>query len=133
MLEAVTAGGLEAVDDENLRPHYARTLWAWSDALEACLPEAARILQGEQGERSLRLPAVPGRLRDGGSSTAGFPAPGAGHDPATGRTDELDMARDLAYPWRRDYIYAGNALRCRPPAPCAGAGRQIISSPIETK
>ena len=25
------------------------------------------------------------------------------------RTDELDMARDLAYPWRRDYIYAGNA------------------------
>ena len=33
--------GLEMVDTENLRPHYARTLWAWSDALEASL-DAAR-------------------------------------------------------------------------------------------
>eukprot|EP01038_Epipyxis_sp_PR26KG_P018506 gene18507-26123_t len=29
--------GLEMVDTENLRPHYARTLWAWSDGLEAQL------------------------------------------------------------------------------------------------
>ncbi len=36
-------GGLELVDAENLRPHYARTLWAWSDALEARLDEAARF------------------------------------------------------------------------------------------
>lgn len=34
--------GLELVDAENLRPHYARTLWAWSDALEARLDDAAR-------------------------------------------------------------------------------------------
>ena len=35
--------GLELVDAENLRPHYARTLWAWSDALEARLAEAERL------------------------------------------------------------------------------------------
>ena len=35
--------GLELVDAENLRPHYARTLWAWSDALEARLDQAAQI------------------------------------------------------------------------------------------
>jgi cyclopropane-fatty-acyl-phospholipid synthase len=35
-------GGLELLDLENLRPHYARTLWAWSDQLEARLDEAAR-------------------------------------------------------------------------------------------
>ncbi|MBA4003506.1 MAG: SAM-dependent methyltransferase, partial [Delftia sp.] len=37
--------GLEMVDTENLRPHYARTLWNWSDALEARLPQAQRILE----------------------------------------------------------------------------------------
>ncbi|MDR0226851.1 MAG: class I SAM-dependent methyltransferase [Burkholderiaceae bacterium] len=37
--------GLEMVDTENLRPHYARTLWNWSDALENRLPEAQRILE----------------------------------------------------------------------------------------
>lgn len=37
--------GLEAVDVENLRPHYARTLWAWSDRLESRLDEARRALE----------------------------------------------------------------------------------------
>jgi cyclopropane-fatty-acyl-phospholipid synthase len=32
------------VDTENLRPHYARTLWGWSDALEARLEDAQRVL-----------------------------------------------------------------------------------------
>ena len=30
VMEAMTNGGLEEVDVENLRPHYARTLWALS-------------------------------------------------------------------------------------------------------
>lgn len=38
---------LEMLDCENLRPHYARTLWDWSDRLEAHLPEAAAILDRE--------------------------------------------------------------------------------------
>ena len=37
VLREMAERGLEALDAENLRPHYARTLWAWSDALEAQL------------------------------------------------------------------------------------------------
>jgi cyclopropane-fatty-acyl-phospholipid synthase len=44
VLKEMAAAGLEMVDSENLRPHYARTLWAWSDALEARLEEAQRVL-----------------------------------------------------------------------------------------
>lgn len=106
VMEAMTHGGLEAVDLENLRPHYARTLWAWSDALEARLPEAARILSGEQGARSLRAY----RLYLAGCAMAfeyGWIALHQilGQQPATGRPDELDHPSDLAYPWRRDYMY----------------------------
>jgi cyclopropane-fatty-acyl-phospholipid synthase len=43
VLQRLSQGGLELVDAESLRPHYARTLWAWSDALEARLDEAARL------------------------------------------------------------------------------------------
>lgn len=39
--------GLEMLDTENLRPHYARTLWAWSDGLESRLPEARRVLEAQ--------------------------------------------------------------------------------------
>jgi len=46
--------GLEGVDTENLRPHYARTLWAWSDALEANLARA-REIAGERVVRAYRL------------------------------------------------------------------------------
>ena len=58
VLHALAQAGLEMVDTENLRPHYARTLWAWSDALEAQLPLALRILaaqtDSERGVRALR-------------------------------------------------------------------------------
>lgn len=50
--------GLEAVDFENLRPHYARTLWDWSDALEAHQKDALVVLQQDhdavQSARVLR-------------------------------------------------------------------------------
>ena len=43
VLRVMAEAGLEGLDTENLRPHYARTLWAWSDALEARLEEAAGV------------------------------------------------------------------------------------------
>ena len=52
--EALSEAGFEPLDLENLRPHYARTLWAWSDALEAQL-DAARHLTGERVLRAYRL------------------------------------------------------------------------------
>ena len=58
VLHALARSGLEMVDTENLRPHYARTLWAWSDALEVRLEEARRILAAQhgqdKGEKALR-------------------------------------------------------------------------------
>lgn len=58
LLRDTAAAGLEMVDTENLRPHYARTLWAWSDALERQLPEARAVLTAQIGaesaERALR-------------------------------------------------------------------------------
>jgi cyclopropane-fatty-acyl-phospholipid synthase len=53
-IEAAAHAGLETLDVENLRPHYARTLWAWSDALEQQL-DVARTLVPEQTLRAYRL------------------------------------------------------------------------------
>jgi cyclopropane-fatty-acyl-phospholipid synthase len=100
-------GGLEAVDVENLRPHYARTLWAWSDALEANLDKAREILGGESGQRALRayrlyLAGCAAGFENGWISL--YQVLGQ-HQPQLGRADELDHPKDLAYPWRRDYMY----------------------------
>lgn len=58
VLEHMSRAGLEMVDTENLRPHYARTLWNWSDALEAKLDDARQILAtdggAERAEKTLR-------------------------------------------------------------------------------
>ena len=106
VLGHLAAGGLEDLDIENLRPHYARTLWAWSDALEAQLPEARKTLQGEQGERSLRAY----RMYLAGCAMGFEHGWIALHQVLAqprlgGRADELDHPADLAYPWRRNYIY----------------------------
>jgi cyclopropane-fatty-acyl-phospholipid synthase len=58
VLEHMSRAGLEMVDTENLRPHYARTLWNWSDALEAKLDDARQVLAtdggAERAEKTLR-------------------------------------------------------------------------------
>jgi cyclopropane-fatty-acyl-phospholipid synthase len=100
-------GGLEALDVENLRPHYARTLWAWSDALEARLDEAKSILNNEVGQRALRayrlyLAGCAVGFEHGWMSL--YQIVGQ-HNPQSGRPDELDYPTALAYPWRRDYMY----------------------------
>ena len=99
-------GGLEAVDIENLRPHYARTLWAWSDRLERHLDEANRILDTADGQRSLRayrvyLAGCAMGFEQGWVSLHQVLAQPM-HGP---RPDELDYPADLSYPWRRSYIY----------------------------
>jgi cyclopropane-fatty-acyl-phospholipid synthase len=53
-VEEMARCGLELVDAENLRPHYARTLWAWSDQLEHQL-ERARALTDDKTVRAYRL------------------------------------------------------------------------------
>ena len=54
VVQRLTQGGLELVDAESLRPHYARTLWAWSDALEQQL-DAARRVTSEATVRAYRM------------------------------------------------------------------------------
>jgi len=112
VMQALANGGLEDLDVENLRPHYARTLWAWSDGLEARLPEAAQILGAGQGERALRAY----RLYLAGCAMAFEHGWIALHQvlaqhPAAGRGDELDEPAGPSYPWRRDYMYGEPAAR----------------------
>ena len=54
VLGVLSEAGLEALDVENLRPHYARTLWDWSDALELRL-DRARGLTPDRVVRAYRL------------------------------------------------------------------------------
>jgi cyclopropane-fatty-acyl-phospholipid synthase len=107
VITELSAGGLEALDVENLRPHYARTLWAWSDALESRLEEAKKVLPGQQGERALRAYRMylAGCAKGFENGWVALHQVLAQHAP-TGRADELDEPDDQAYPWRREYIYA---------------------------
>ena len=86
--------GLECVDAESLRPHYAKTLWHWVERLEAHAGEARRIV----GEKRFRI----WRFYMGGSAhafsrgwlslfqiLAGKPLPDG----------------SLPYPYTRDHIY----------------------------
>ena len=107
VLTHMANGGLESLDVENLRPHYARTLWAWSDALEAQLDRASQILSDERGQKALRayrlyLAGCAAGFENGWISL--YQVLGA-HLPRTGRSDELDCPPDIGYPWRRDYMY----------------------------
>jgi cyclopropane-fatty-acyl-phospholipid synthase len=108
VLTHMAHGGLESLDVENLRPHYARTLWAWSDGLEAQLEQASRILSSERGQKALRayrlyLAGCAAGFENGWISL--YQVLGA-HLPEAGRADELDLPDDLAYEWRRDYMYS---------------------------
>ena len=110
LLRETALSGLEMLDTENLRPHYARTLWAWSDALESQL-DAARQALGYAGdparaERVLRAY----RMYLAGSAMSfergwislhqmlsARPAPGDGFNTPSGAQS--------AYPFNRSYMY----------------------------
>ena len=102
VLRVLAEAGLEGLDTENLRPHYARTLWAWSDALEANLARAQAIA-GEKTVRAYRLYLA--------GSAAGFERGWmALHQTLamrpSGRIAEGALrGAQSSYPWTRDHIY----------------------------
>jgi cyclopropane-fatty-acyl-phospholipid synthase len=102
VLQVMADAGLEGVDTENLRPHYARTLWGWSDGLEARL-EAARRIAGEKVVRAYRLYLAGSAM----SFERGWMAL---HQMLatrpSGRVDTGPLrGAQSAYPFTRDYIY----------------------------
>lgn len=113
VLRDTAAAGLEMVDTESLRPHYARTLWAWSDALEAQLGTALEVLQrngGRQAENAERVLRAY-RLYLAGSAMSFEQGWISLHqmlstkpDGNVGRAGVLRGAQSV-YPFARDYIY----------------------------
>lgn len=54
VMQHMAASGLEPLDAENLRPHYARTLWNWVERLESRQEEALQLI-GEHKYRIWRI------------------------------------------------------------------------------
>ncbi|ABM36491.1 class I SAM-dependent methyltransferase [Polaromonas naphthalenivorans] len=102
--------GLEMVDTENLRPHYGRTLWDWSDALEARLDEARAVLAADGGlERAEKILRAY-RLYLAGSAMSFEQGWIALHQvlaarPALDRQGETIKGAQSAYPFNREFMY----------------------------
>ena len=110
-IRVLSQAGLEMVDTENLRPHYARTLWCWSDRLEARLPEAEQVLRQSmdperagQVLRAYRLYLAGCALGFEQSWTSLYQILMTRPDGDCGPPDLPGARAD--YPFRRDYIYA---------------------------
>ena len=110
VLEHLSRSGLEMVDTENLRPHYARTLWDWSDALETRLDEARRVLAADGGperaEKTLRayrlyLAGSAMSFEQGWLSLHQFLAARPSSDVRAGRV----KGAQSVYPFNRSYMY----------------------------
>jgi cyclopropane-fatty-acyl-phospholipid synthase len=113
VLRDLAAAGLEMVDTENLRPHYARTLWAWSDALESQLDEAQRVLEttgsaveAEKVLRAYRL-YLAGCAMTFEQGWIGLHQILATRPDGQLQTGALKGAQS-AYPFNRGYMYAGS-------------------------
>jgi cyclopropane-fatty-acyl-phospholipid synthase len=110
VLREMAAAGLEALDVENLRPHYAKTLWAWSDALEARLGEAARILSSTSDTHRAARILRAYRLYLAGSAMSFEQGWISLHQVLaarpSGRMDEGPLrGAQSAFPFNRGYIY----------------------------
>ncbi|MEO6319184.1 MAG: class I SAM-dependent methyltransferase [Polaromonas sp.] len=114
VLQHLANAGLEMVDTENLRPHYGRTLWDWSDALEARLDEARNVLTSDGGpdraEKTLRAY----RLYLAGSAMSFEQGWIALHQilatrPAVDTQPEAIKGAQSVYPFSRDYMYPASA------------------------
>jgi len=114
MLEHLARSGLEMVDTENLRPHYGRTLWDWSDALEARLDEARNVLAADGGVERAEKTLRAYRLYLAGSAIS-FEQGWLGlHQvlaarPALETQNEAIKGAQSVYPFSRDYMYPARA------------------------
>ena len=102
MLRVMGDARLELLDLENLRPHYARTLWAWSDALEARLT-SARELTHDRVVRAYRLYLAGSAMcfEQGWLSLAQMLAARPSFDSATGPM----RGAQSQFPFNRAYMY----------------------------
>lgn len=110
VLRDLSMAGLEMVDTENLRPHYARTLWAWSDALEERLAEASHVLESTHGREGGATVLRAYRLYLAGCAMCFEQGWIALHQMLALRPDGDMSAGALrgaqsTYPFTRDYIY----------------------------
>ena len=110
VLRELAASGLEMVDTENLRPHYARTLWAWSDALEARLDEARAVLERTHGPQGGGTVLRAYRLYLAGCAMSFEHGWNALHQILAVKPDGNMNTGTLrgaqsTYPFTRDYIY----------------------------
>lgn len=121
LLRETAAAGLEMVDTENLRPHYARTLWAWSDALEAQLDAARTALSsagsGARAERVLRAY----RMYLAGSAMSFEQGWISLHQmlsarPAADAAVQAMPGAQSAYPFTRKYMYPNAKVPCSTPS-----------------
>ena len=114
VLEHLSRSGLEMVDTENLRPHYARTLWDWSDALEARLDVARQVLVADGGperaEKTLRayrlyLASSAMSFEQGWISLHQMLAT----RPSSDASKAAVKGAQSVYPFSRDYMYGAAA------------------------
>jgi cyclopropane-fatty-acyl-phospholipid synthase len=110
VLRDMAVAGLEMLDTENLRPHYARTLWAWSDNLEEQLEPALAVLERTHGVQGAGMVLRAYRLYLSGCAMTFERGWTALHQILAARPDcsmntgSLRGAQSL-YPFTRDYIY----------------------------
>lgn len=107
VMEAIAAAGMEAVDAEALREHYARTLWRWTERLEANENTARREI-GEERYRIWRI-YLAGSAHAFERGWLSLWQVLAGKPQANGRLP-VPLTRAYMYPHRREGT------------PCAGTG-----------
>ncbi len=110
VLREMARSGLEMVDTESLRPHYGRTLWAWSDALESQLDAAREVLRTTAGSKNAERILRAYRLYLAGSAMCFEHGWISLHQMLATRPDgQLEgtalQGAQSDYPFQRDYIY----------------------------
>ena len=114
VLREMAIAGIEMVDVENLRPHYARTLWEWSDRLEERLVEAAQVLASTSGTENAGRILRAYRLYLAGCAMCFEQGWISLHQMLATRPDGQLQTGPLngaqsGYPFNREYMYANGA------------------------